>query len=96
MPCAVDVGAEQRRGVLEPAAGVDDAVVHDLAADHRRAEDVGIPDVADEARDFQVVDADGVGTGPHHGPHVLPVGDQLPGHMRAEVSVGADDEDGHR
>ena len=58
---ALDVGAEQRRRVLEPAAGVDDAVVDDVAAGHRLAQDVVVPDVADEARHVQVVDADRVG-----------------------------------
>ena len=34
--------------------------------------------------------------GAHHDADVLPVGDQLPGDVRAEVAVGTDDERGHR
>ena len=83
---------EQRRGVAQPAAGVDDAVVDDVAAGHRLAQDVVVPDVADEPRHLQVVDADGVGPVAHHDADVLAVGDELAGDVRAEVAVGADDE----
>ena len=90
---ALDVGVKQRRGVAQPAAGVDDAVVDDVAAGHRLAQHVvGVADVADEPRDLQVVDADGVGVVAHHDPYVVAVGDQLAGDVVTEKAVGADDQ----
>src|SRR6185437_12620079 len=57
--CAVDVGVEQGRGVAQPATGVDDAVVDVLDACHGLAQGLVVPDVADEPRDIEIVDADG-------------------------------------
>ncbi len=93
---AIDVGVEQRRRVLEPAAGVDDAVVDDIAAGHRLAQNVVVPDVPDEPRGLQVVDADRVGAVAHHHRDVLAVVDELARDVAAEVAVGADDEHRHR
>src|SRR5690606_21318829 len=92
---ALDVGAEQRRRIAQPAAGVHDAVVEVVDAGHRGAQGVVVPDVAVEAVDVEVVDADGVGAGADHDPHVVPVGDQLAGDVRAEEPVGADDQLAH-
>ena len=89
---ALDVGVKQRRRITQPAAGVDDAVVDVVDTGHRLAQRVVVPNVADEPRDGQVVDADRVGVGPHHRPDLMTVGYQLPCHMRAEKAVGADDQ----
>ena len=91
---ALDIGAEQRRRITQPAPGVDDAVVDDVAAGHRLAQYVVVPDVAEEPGDLQIVDADRGGPRAHHHPDVLPVGDELARHVRAEVAVRADDERG--
>ena len=60
--CSVDVGAEQRRRIPEPAAGVDYAVIHVVTSGHRPPKDVVVPDVADESLDVEIVDARRVGT----------------------------------
>src|SRR5262249_49914761 len=59
---------------------------------HRLAQRVVVPDVAVVPRYGQVVDADGHGIRPHHRPDVTAVGNELPGHMRAEVTVGPDEQ----
>ena len=64
--------------------------VDDLATGHRFAQHRVVPDVAHEGGYGQVIDADGVGALPHHHPDVLAVGDELSGHMAAEVAVGTD------
>ncbi len=89
---AVDVGVEQRRGVAQPAAGVDDAVVHVVDAGHRLTQGLVVPDVADEPRDVEIVDSDGVGAVAHHDAHIVAVADELAGDVRAEIAVGADDQ----
>ena len=76
---ALDVGVEQRRGVAQPAAGVDDAVVHIVDTCHRLAQRVVVPDVADEPRHLEIVDADGVRAVAHHDTHLLAVADELTG-----------------
>ena len=76
---AFDVGPEQRCGVAQPAAGVHDAVVDVVAAGHRRAQRVVVPDIADVPLHLEIVDGDGVGVLAHHHPHLVTVGDQLPG-----------------
>ena len=89
-----DVGAEQRRRVTQPGAGVDDAVVDVVDAVHRLAHRGGVEHVAVEAGEFEVVDGAGVGVGAHHGPYFGTVGDQLAGDVRTQKAVGADDQFG--
>src|SRR5699024_8415865 len=85
----VDVGAKQRGRVAQPGAGVDHAVVDDIAAGHRLGQGGGVEDVAVKTGDVEVVDAAGVGAVPHHDPDlgVAVGGDQRAGHVRAEEPV---------
>jgi hypothetical protein len=90
VPEAVDVGAEQGGGITEPHPGIDDAVVDDVAAGHRRAQGIVVDDVAVDPLDREVVDAArGTGTAQHHA-HVFAARHQPAGHVRAEETARAD------
>jgi hypothetical protein len=70
---AVDVGAEQRGRVTQPRPGVHHAVVDDIHTGHRVAQGVGVEDVTLKALQAQIVDADRVGIGPDHDPHIATI-----------------------
>ena len=92
IPSALDIGMKQRGGVGQPAAGIDHAVVDVIASGHCRAQRVVVPDVTDVTFDREVIDADGVGAVAHHHPNVVAGCHQLTCDVRAEKTVGADDE----
>ena len=90
VPQALDVGAEQRRGVAQPRTGVDDAVEDVVAAGHRGAQRRVVEDVAVVVLDVEVLDGfRRAGPADQH-PHVVAAVDQLPGDMGAEEPARAD------
>jgi hypothetical protein len=92
MPESLDVGAEQRRRVAQPHPGVDDAVVHNIAAGHGRPKRIVVEEVSVAAFDREVIDPLGGTRLSQHHANVFPVGHQPPHDVRADKATGADHE----
>jgi hypothetical protein len=84
---SLDVGAEQRRGVAQPGAGVDDAVEDVVDAGHRGAQCGVVEDVAVVIFDVEVLDRLRRTGPPQDDPHVVAAFHQLPGDMGAQESA---------
>ena len=81
VPQALDIRAEQRRRVTQPHPGIDDAVVDDVAARHRRPQGSVIKHIPITALDIEIVDPFG-GTGAaQHDSHIGARSDKLPRDM---------------
>jgi hypothetical protein len=90
VPQALDIRLEQRRRVTQPHPGIDDAVVDDITAGHRRAQGIVIEDIPIAALDIEVIDALGRTGAAQHDSYVGTRGDKLTCDMRSQEAAGPD------